>query len=211
MAVIFVCEATEEPKVSFRGLLRASWVRTSIKLGVLVTVAGLVLIWLLKVFNVAATPLFSDTGLFFANYGLVGIFTVTVLAGTIVPLGSPALVAAASMFIDPIPLIIVATVGFTAGMTINYVLAYRLGRPYVERRMSARHLEEITTIWSKWGLVVYVVFGLTPVLPVELLSFICGLLKTRASTFLLLSFLPRLIVFTFVAYFGQYIGAWISS
>ncbi len=209
--MIFVCEATEEPKVSFRRLLRASWVRTSIKLGVLVTVAGLVLIWLLKVFNVAATPLFSDMGLFFANYGLVGIFTVTVLAGTIVPLGSPALVAAASMFIDPIPLIIVATVGFTAGMTINYVLAYRLGRPYVERRMSARHLEEMTTIWSKWGLVVYVVFGLTPVLPVELLSFICGLLKTRASTFLLLSFLPRLIVFTFVAYFGQYIGAWISS
>jgi len=186
-------------------------VTTSIKLGVLVTVAAIILIWLLKVFNVAATPLFSDMGTFFANYGLIGIFIVTVLAGTVVPLGSPALVAAASMFVDPVPLIIVASAGFTVGMTINYILAYKLGRPYVEKRMSAEHFDEIARLWSKWGLVIYVFFGLTPVLPVELLSFICGLLKTRVPTFLLLSFLPRLLVFTIVAYFGKYIGAWIGA
>jgi hypothetical protein len=30
------------------------------------------------------------------------------------------------------------------------------------------------------------------------------------STFLLLSFFPRLVVFTVVAYFGKYIGLWIG-
>ncbi len=208
---MFVSETTQGAKASFKDLLRTSWVRSSIKLGILVTVAGLVLIWLLKMFNVAATPLFSDMGTFLATYGLVGIFLVTVLAGTVVPLGSPALVAAASMFIDPLPLIIVASVGFTIGMTINYILAYKLGRPFVAKRISIEHFDEIANVWSKWGLVVYIVFGLTPFLPVELLSFICGLLQTRFSVFLLVSFFPRLIVFALLAYFGQYIGAWIGA
>jgi membrane protein YqaA with SNARE-associated domain len=205
-----VSEGAQGAKGTFRDLLKASLVRNSIKLGILVTVVAIVLIWLLKVFNVAATPLFSDMGKFLANYGLIGIFIVTVLAGTIVPLGSPALVAAASMFVDPVPLILAASFGFTTGMAINYVLAYRLGRPYVERRMSAEHFDEMARLWGKWGLVIYVIFGLTPILPVELLSFICGLLKTRVSTFLLLSFFPRLVVFTVVAYFGKYIGLWIG-
>jgi membrane protein YqaA with SNARE-associated domain len=192
-------------------LLKASYVRTSVKLGIILTAAGLIAIWLLKVFNVAATPLFANVGTFFMNYGLLGIFVATILAGTIVPLGSPALVFAAAMFgVDKISLILVASIGFTIGMTINYALAYRLGRPFITKRMDAEHLEQITRLWSSWGLVIYVVFGLTPVLPVELLSFICGFLKTRVSTFLILSFVPRLIVFTLIVLFGEYIGAFIG-
>jgi membrane protein YqaA with SNARE-associated domain len=164
----------------------------------------------MKVFNIAATPLFSSMEAFFMNYGLAGIFLATILAGTVVPLGSPALVAVAAFFVDPVQLIITASVGFTIGMTINYALAYKLGRPYVTKKISPEHLEEITRLWGKWGLPIYVIFGLTPVLPVELLSFVCGLLKTRVPIFLLLSFVPRLIVFTLIVYFGQYIGAWIG-
>jgi membrane protein YqaA with SNARE-associated domain len=200
-----------QEKPGLRELLKASYVRTSVKLGIILTAAGLIAIWLLKVFNVAATPLFANVGTFFVNYGLLGIFVATILAGTIVPLGSPALVFAAAMFgVDKISLILVASIGFTIGMTINYALAYRLGRPFITKRMDAEHLEQITRLWSSWGLVIYVIFGLTPVLPVELLSFICGFLKTRVSTFLILSFVPRLIVFTLIVLFGEYIGAFIG-
>ena len=186
--------------------------RTSIKLGIILTAAGLIVIGLMKVFNIAATPLFSDMGVFFTNYGLAGIFFATILAGTIVPVGSPALVAAAALFgVNPVLLVIVASVGFTLGMTINYCLAYRLGRPFVAKRMPPEHLEQMSRLWSKWGLAIFVIFGLTPVLPVELLSFICGLLKTRVVTFLVLSLVPRLIVFTLIVAFGQYIGAWIGA
>ncbi|HII86217.1 TPA: DedA family protein [Candidatus Bathyarchaeota archaeon] len=202
---------TQGAEFTFKDLLRASWVRTSIKLGLLATVVGLVFIWLLKVFNFAAAPLFENMEIFLANYGLAGIFILTVLSGTIIPLGSPALVAAASIFLDPLPLAIVASIGFTVGMSINYLLAYWLGRPFVIKRISSERLDEITRIWSKWGLIIYVLFGLTPVLPVELLSFVCGLLKTRATTFLILSFVPRFVVFTLFAYFGQYLGDWIAG
>jgi len=201
---------SQPEKISFRDLFKASYVRTSLKLGIALTVAGLIIIWLLKVFNVAATPLFANLQGFFINYGLAGIFLAAILAGTIIPLGSPALVAVAAFFIDPIPLILTASIGFTIGMTINYALACKLGRPFVAKRIAPAHLDQITHAWSKWGLIIYVIFGLSIVLPVELLAFICGLLKTRISTFLLLSFIPRLIVFTLIVSFAPYLGTWIG-
>jgi membrane protein YqaA with SNARE-associated domain len=195
----------------FLDLLKASWMRSSIRLALILTAAGLIVIWLLKVFNIAGTSLFSNIETFFANYGIAGIFVATIIAGTIIPLGSPALVAAAALFgVNPIHLILVASTGFTIGMTINYALAYRLGRPYVSKKMSSDRLEEVTRAWNKWGWIIYTIFGLIPVLPVELLSFICGLLKTRIAIFLALSFVPRLIVFAILVYFGQYLGAWLG-
>jgi len=185
--------------------------RSSIKLALLLTVAGIIIIGLLKVFNIAAAPLFSSMESFFMNYGLAGIFLATIIAGTIIPLGSPALVAAAALFgVNPILLILVASTGFTIGMTINYALAYRLGRPYVSKKISPAHIEQVSCVWNKWGWIIYTIFGLIPVLPVELLSFICGLLKTRITIFLALSFAPRLIVFALLTYFGQSAGAWLG-
>ena len=198
-------------KNSFRDLLKASWVKTSIKLGMILTAAAIITIWLLKTFNVAATPIFSNMETFFLNYGLAGIFFATILAGTVIPLGSPALVAIAAFFVDPFQLILVASTGFTLGMTINYTFAYKLGRPYVSRKISTEQLGEIDRAWNKWGIALFIIFGLTPVLPVELLSFICGLLKTHIAKFLVISFIPRLIVFALIVYFGKYIGAWIGA
>jgi membrane protein YqaA with SNARE-associated domain len=205
-------ERSQGEKSELTEVLKASWMRSSIKLALIATVAGLIAIWLLKAFNVAGTQLFSDMGAFFVNYGLAGIFLVTIAAGTLLPLGSPAIVVTVALFgVDPILLIIVASVGFTIGMVINYGLAYRFGRPYVKKRISAEHLEEMTNAWNKWGWIIYTIFGLIPVLPVELLAFICGFLKTRITIFLTLSFVPRLIVFSILVYFGQYMGTWLGA
>src|SRR3972149_6381760 len=196
---------------SFSNMLKASWMRSSIKLGLLLTAVGLIVLWLLKVFNIAGTPMFFNMEAFFANYGLTGIFLVTIVAGTFVPLGSPALVVTAAIFgVNPILLVLVASLGFTIGMTVNYALAYWLGRPYVTKKVSADHLEEIVHLWNKWGWIINTIFGLIPGLPVEPLSFICGLLKSHIGIFLALSFVPRLIVFALLVYFGQYAGAWLG-
>jgi len=107
-------------------------------------------------------------------------------------------------------LVIVATAGFTIGMVINYGLAYGLGRPYVLKKVGVEKLEEISAIWSRWGWIIYTIFGLIPVLPVEFISLFCGLIKSRFSIFLILSFVPRLIVFTLLAYFGSQLGMWVG-
>ncbi len=208
--VVTMSEQSPKTKYGLSDLLRASWMRSSIKLALIATVAGIIIIGLMKLFNIAGTPLLSDAGGFFAAYGLAGIFLVTILAGTLMPLGSPALVVAAAPFVDPVLLIMVATSGFTVGMTINYGLAYKLGRPYIEKRVSDEHLEEVTFVWNRWGWAIYVFFGLIPILPVELLSFICGFLKTSLTVFFALSFLPRFIVFALLVYFGQQVGSWLG-
>jgi membrane protein YqaA with SNARE-associated domain len=195
----------------FRDLLKVSWIRTSIILGAILVAIGIIILVLMKLFNISNTQFFSDTKAFVEQYGLTGIFLATILAGTLVPVGSPALVvAAAALRVPPLPLILVATTGFTIGMMVNYALAYRLGRPYIVKKMTSEKLDEITRLWDKWGWVLYTVFGLIPVLPVELLSFLCGLLKTRLDVFLILSFVPRLIIFAILAYFGEQAGIWMG-
>lgn len=203
----------EEKKSSkkFSDLLKTSWVKSSLKIGLVFLIIGVAIIFLLKVFSVSNTQLFIDLKAFVAQYGLVGIFFATILAGTVVPLGSPGLVVAAAVLGVPlVPLILIATFGFTLGMILNYALALGLGRPYIVKKMSAETLGEITSLWSKWGWIIYAIFGLIPILPVELLSFVCGLLKTRLDIFITLSFMPRLIVFTILAYFGENLGVWVG-
>jgi len=199
-------------KEKFSDLLKTSWVRSALKLGLVFAIIGLVILLILKILNIGSTQLFSDMKAFVAEYGLVGVFLATILAGTLVPLGSPALIVAAAVLgLNPILLIMTSTVAFTIGMMINYGLACRLGRPYLIRKMSKEKVEEIADLWSKWGWILYAIFGFIPVLPVELLSFICGTLKTRLDIFLILSFIPRLVVFTILAYFGEYVGAWMGA
>ena len=203
--------AEDEKTRKFSDLMKVSWIRSAIILGIILTIIGLTIIYLLKYFNVSSSPLFLDAKVLMDKYGLLGVFAATILAGTLVPLGSPALVvAAAALGMHKISLVLVATIGFTLGMLINYALAYRLGRPYVIRKVSAERLEETTMLWNKWGWILYTIFGLIPVLPVELLSLLCGLLKTRLDVFLALSFTPRLIVFAVLAYFGEHVGIWIG-
>lgn len=179
--------------------------------GIVFVVLGIVLLILIKAFNIGDIPFFLDVKAFVVEYGLAGIFFATIIAGTIVPMGSPALVMAAALLgVPKIPLIFVATTGFTIGMAVNYGIVYSLGRPYIAKKMSTEKLEELTSLWEKWGWTLYVVFGLIPVLPVELLAFVCGFLKTRIDHFLILSFVPRFIVFLLLAYFGEYVGMWLG-
>ena len=201
----------EKAREKFSDILKTSWVKSAIIVGLIFLAIGLAAIFAFKAVNIGSFQIISDAKAFTKEYGILGVFLTTILAGTVVPLGSPALVvAAASLGIHPIPLVIAATVGFTIGMTINYYMAYRLGRPYVARKIGAEKLEEATLLWSRWGWILYVFFGLIPFLPVEFLALICGLLKVSIKTFLVLSFTPRLIVFTVLAYFGEAIGSWIG-
>ncbi|MBS7615663.1 DedA family protein [Candidatus Bathyarchaeota archaeon] len=203
--------AEKRAEEKFSDILKTSWVKSALILGLIFLTIGLIVIFMLKTLNISSLQIISDVKAFAIEYGVLGVFFATILAGTIVPLGSPALVvAAASLGIHPIPLVIAATVGFTIGMTINYYLACRMGRPYVMKKVGAEKLDEITSLWDRWGWILYVLFGVIPFLPVELLALICGLLKTRIEKFLALSFIPRLIVFTVLAYFGEAIGSWIG-
>ncbi|MEM3770549.1 MAG: VTT domain-containing protein [Candidatus Bathyarchaeia archaeon] len=203
--------AEQKAKQNFSDVIKTSWVKSTLIVGLIFLVTGVAAIFIFKVVNIGDFQIISDMKAFARDYGVLGVFFATILAGTVIPLGSPALVvAAASLGIPPLPLVVAATIGFTIGMTINYFLAYHLGRPFVAKRLGAEKLEEVTLLWSRWGWILYTLFGLVPFLPVEFLALVCGLLKASIKTFLVLSFTPRLIVFAVLAYFGEAIGGWIG-
>jgi len=198
--------ASQKPSV-----LKISWVKSSLIVGLTFLAIGLILIFFFKTFGVGKMQLFLESKNFVREYGFVGVFFATILAGTVVPLGSPALVVAAASFgLDPALLAFTAAVGFTIGMTINYFLACNLGRPFLVKKMGVEEFEAVTALWNRWGWILYFVFGAIPILPVELLALVCGLLKARIQTFLVLSFMPRLAVFTVLAYLGEALGEWIG-
>jgi membrane protein YqaA with SNARE-associated domain len=192
-------------------VLKISWVKSSIVYGLILLIIGLTAILVFKVLNVGNIQAFLDAKNLVKDYGLAGIFFATIIAGTILPLGSPALVVAAASFgLNPALLALTAAAGFTIGMTVNYLLAYRLGRPYIVRKMKAEELEATTLLWNRRGWILYVFFGAIPILPVEFLALVCGLLKANIRTFLVLSFAPRFMVFMLLAYFGEALGSWIG-
>ncbi len=142
------------------------------------------------------------------DYGYGGVFITTLIAGTIIPLASPALVAyAASFGLEPLPLIAIATAGNTGGVVINYYLARALGMQYVEKRMSSSSFKNLEEWWNKWGTLLLIGFGVIPWLPFDLLSLLCGLFKMKIHWFLLISASTRLVQFTIFVFLGSLFGA----
>ena len=145
------------------------------------------------------------------RYGLVGVLIATIIAGTVVPMGSPAIVASAAGFGMPIvPLTIIASIGYTIGVTINYYLARTVGIGYVEKKVSTQTLDDLIKKWNKWGIFLLVSFGLIPGLPIDMLALVCGLLKMNIFYFLLISFSTRIVQYTLFAILGVTLGGLIN-
>jgi membrane protein YqaA with SNARE-associated domain len=192
-------------------MLKASWIKSSLFLGATFIILGVIIVFIFKALNLNSLQFFLNMKIFIEKYGFIGVFLATILAGTIVPLGSPGLVIIASSFgLHPIFLALTATIGFTIGMTINYLLAYILGEAYIMRKIGEERFKEVSSLWMKKGWILYTIFGFIPSLPIELLSFFCGFLKMRFDIFLALTFITRLIVFIVLAYFGSQLGGWIK-
>lgn len=146
------------------------------------------------------------------DYGYIGIFAATLIAGTIIPLASPALVAYAAGFgLEPILLVITATAGNVIGVLINYYLARLLGMAYVEKKFSGDSFRSLVGWWNRWGILLLVGFGVIPFLPFDLLSLLCGLFKMKLHWFLLISVSTRLVQFGIFVFIGSLIGAGFPS
>jgi len=128
-------------------------VKSSIIDGLIFLAIGLAAIFIFKALNIGGLKIISDVKALANDYDILDIFFATILDGAVVPLGSPALVvAAASLGICPIPLVAAATVGSTISMIINYYLACRPRRLFVNKRLGTEKLEEVTVLCNLWGL-----------------------------------------------------------
>jgi uncharacterized membrane protein YdjX (TVP38/TMEM64 family) len=67
-------------------------------------------------------------------------------------------------------------------------------------------MDQMVRWWGRYGALTYVIFGLVPGLPVDLLAFICGFFEMPLSTFWAISFSTRMVQFTLFAYMGSFFG-----
>jgi membrane protein YqaA with SNARE-associated domain len=148
----------------------------------------------------------KSTIILIRSYGLLGVFLLMLVSGTIIPLGSPALVAiGAGSGIPVIPLATISAMGYTFGVVIDYIIGY-LGKPLAKRRLKGEMLSDLTLWWKRYGWTICIVFGLVPGLPIDLLAILCGFLKMSLRTLVFISFCTLFLQFTLFAYFGNYIG-----
>ena len=144
-----------------------------------------------------------------ARYGLPATFVVMLLAGTALPMASPLLVAFCSSLGAPlIPLVLVASSGYTLGLATNYALGRFLGLKFVEKRVSPERYQKLSSWLSRWGFGLVAAFGLLPATPLETLSLICGAFRVNFPKFTATAFAAKLLQFSLFAFLGSEL-AWL--
>ncbi|WP_332308335.1 YqaA family protein [Salinimonas lutimaris] len=123
----------------------------------------------------------------FVELGWAGMFSSALLAATLLPLGSEAvMLALLAAGYAPLPLVLTATAGNVGGSLLNYWLGRYAGRAGVQKwlkvsdttYLSAQHHFQKYGIWS-------LCFAWLPVVG-DPLTFIAGILRTSLPVFLLL-------------------------
>lgn len=82
--------------------------------------------------------------------------------------------------------------GMALGFTLIFLLAKNLGRPFVERFVSAKYLDKFDYVSKTNGPVVLFLIFLTPFFPDDIISLLAGLSPIRIRTLMLVSLAGRL-------------------
>lgn len=87
---------------------------------------------------------------------------------------------------------LLSTIGLILGSWVVFELARVLGRPFVERTMSARALTRLGFFASNWGAVTCFVLFALPGFPKDYLCGLLGMSRMRFATFMILASLGRM-------------------
>lgn len=163
---------------------------------------------------------------FIAQFGSIGVFLVAVVEEVIVPIPSALIMLSSGFFllgaeaVSPSSLLALFTrvalplaAGLTLGSLVTYGLAYRYGRPLIERwgkyltiswsdieKLEQRLAQSHTDEWAILGL------RLVPVIPSVAINIFCGLTRFALPKYLIITFLGVLARAYVVAFAGWQLG-----
>lgn len=87
---------------------------------------------------------------------------------------------------------IYATIGGTIGCTLVFVLARRLGRPFVERFVNPKTLDRFDYFTESGGPLVLLIIFLVPIFPDDLICYIAGLTRIPIHRLVLVALVGRI-------------------
>jgi len=153
----------------------------------------------------------NDFHFFLDTYGYFGLFLITFLGGTVIPLGSPVAVATAALLgMSKFLIILISSFGYTLGTLVNYYLAHKFGISYIKKKISEDVYEEIVNWWNRWGILLVILFALFPILPFELIALLCGLFRFNLPLFIVINFGSNLINSYVFVYIGVQASFWLG-
>jgi undecaprenyl-diphosphatase len=147
---------------------------------------------------------------FVQAYGLPGAFVIAVLESFIFPVPTATFIAPfTALGVDPVTIIIVATVGSVIGAVIGYVLGLKLGRPAAER-LFKKHIPKVEKWYDKYGVWAVFIAAFSPI-PFKVFTWTSGIFELDFKKFLIASIVGRVLQFTIAAYVGYFVGPGILS
>ena len=134
------------------------------------------------------------------NYGYMGLFILSFLASTFLPIGSEALVIALIYKgFSPLTVIMVATVGNYLGSCTTYYLGLK-GRPLLEKYLSPsrENLDKSERLFKKYGIYT-LLFTWIPGIG-DAITMVAGLMQLPFTSFSVLVFLGKFGRYYAIAY-----------
>ena len=138
---------------------------------------------------------------FLTELGFIGLFISAFLAATILPLSSEVVLSALVLNdMNPILLVLVATLGNVLGSVVNYVIGYYGSDFFIHKvlKTSDEHMQKARTRFQKWG-TASLLFAWVPVIG-DPLTLIAGVMKVNIVWFLILVTIGKLLRYIAVVY-----------
>ncbi len=141
-----------------------------------------------------------------SQWGILGVFTIVLIGGTIVPFPSPAVVASAIAFAKHqiIPIVIAAILAGTTASYINFSLARIFRNKFVLKHMDIQTMKAFQSFWNKYGEAILWINGLVPFLLFDPLTLIAGLSEMKKERFLTIAIITR--TFMYITLSGLTLG-----
>lgn len=96
-----------------------------------------------------------------------------------------------------------AMIGATIGFTLIFILARKLGRPFVEYFVDKKTLQKFDYLAESKGVFIFFLMALLPFFPDDFICFVAGLTKIRIRTLVIVTFLGRLPTNLIYAFAGE--------
>lgn len=139
----------------------------------------------------------------FTNLGLAGLFIVSFLAYTIIPLPVEAAIVLSAIAFDPLIVLVVAMVGSTLGTITTFYLGYKGVRSLVpKKKRDFKYNAKARQLFDNYGALSLLFFGWLPLIG-DPLVILAGSFGMKFWKFLVYSFVGRLIYFMIVIWLGM--------
>lgn len=129
----------------------------------------------------------------FNNYGFLGVFIITLIAYSILPFPSEAGIIAASTFLNPYLVLLVAFIGSTIGIITSYIIGLNGLRKIIEKK-NTKITRKAKKLFNKYGHLSILLFSWFPFIG-DPLIILAGSFKMNFWKFLIYSIPGRILYF----------------